>query len=90
MGFLFIISLIRGYVFFLLCMRASVSLHDKLFRNLVRAPMKFFETNPIGQILNRFSRDTGIVDDILPLTAFDAFTLIANQAGKFRIVILRQ
>lgn len=68
MFLLFCFSLFRGTIFFVLCMRASVRLHNRLFKKLVRAPMVFFETNPIGQILNRFSRDTGIIDDILPLT----------------------
>ncbi len=37
--------------------QASLTMHDDAFRNLMRAPMSFFDTTPIGRILNRFSRD---------------------------------
>lgn len=43
--------------------------------------MSFFERTPIGNVLNRFSRDVGIVDDLIPLTAFDAFGIIATDTG---------
>lgn len=48
MFLLFTFSLLRGSVFFLLCMRASVKLHNRLFKKMVTAKMVFFETNPIG------------------------------------------
>ena len=46
---LFMFSLFRGTIFFMLCMRASVKLHNRLFKTMVRAPMSFFEINPIGE-----------------------------------------
>ena len=33
--------------------------------------MAMFDNNPVGRILNRFSRDLGIIDEVLPATAFD-------------------
>ncbi|RWS23154.1 ABC transporter-like protein 16, partial [Leptotrombidium deliense] len=78
---LFVLSLMRAILFFLMCMRASVKLHDRLFRSVVRAPIAFFDNNPIGIILNRCSRDMGIIDDLLPPTAFDAFGILSNDLG---------
>ena len=86
MFLLFFFSLFRGAIFFVLCMRASVRLHDRLFKRMVHAPMVFFETNPIGQILNRFSRDTGIIDDIIPFTGswlFKSFIFNFNFNHSF-------
>ena len=72
----FLLAIGRTLVFFIVCMKASIKLHDNLFKCLVRAPMEFFDNNPIGILLNRCSRDIGIIDDILPPTFFDAIGIL--------------
>ena len=51
---------------------ASKGLHKSVLSNILRSPMSFFDTTPLGRILNRFSKDINIVDEILP-RAFGAF-----------------
>lgn len=80
-GSLFFLSLLRTSCFFLACMRASIWLHESLFRSLLNAPIKFFDYNPIGALLNRVSRDIGVVDDMLPATAFDTVEIFINVTG---------
>ena len=46
--------------------RASRVLHELMLSNVLRSPMSFFDTTPIGRILNRFSRDIETIDNILP------------------------
>ncbi|XP_066891023.1 multidrug resistance-associated protein 1-like isoform X6 [Kogia breviceps] len=41
---------------------ASRTLHAQLLDNLLHLPLQFFETNPIGQIINRFTKDMFIID----------------------------
>ncbi|GFN81567.1 canalicular multispecific organic anion transporter 1 [Plakobranchus ocellatus] len=41
---------------------ASKRLHDALLGNILRQPMKFFDTTPLGRVINRFSRDVDMVD----------------------------
>lgn len=43
----------RAISLFYLCLNCSKNLHDGCFRSLLSTPMKFFETTPLGQILNR-------------------------------------
>lgn len=53
-------------------MKASKKLHNQLFTNLLNVPMRFFNKNPLGRILNRFSKDMGIIDELLPHTSLEA------------------
>ncbi|CAG5118189.1 unnamed protein product [Candidula unifasciata] len=41
---------------------ASKRLHDALLENILRQPMKFFDTTPLGRVINRFSRDVDMID----------------------------
>jgi len=44
-----VVTLVRSITFFKVCMRASVHLHDTMFRSIIRATMYFFDTNPSGK-----------------------------------------
>ncbi|KAF7996688.1 hypothetical protein HCN44_002334 [Aphidius gifuensis] len=80
-----IITLLRSFIFVILSMKSSKRLHDKIFKSISRATMKFFNTNPSGRILNRFSKDLGTVDDLLPITMLDC---IQNGFSVIGIVIV--
>lgn len=85
---LFVLTLLRTTSFFIACTRSSINLHDRLFRSILRAPVKFFDINPIGSFLNRVSRDMGIVDDNLPPTAFDTIEILINLIGTLVVVAI--
>ncbi|XP_055958232.1 ATP-binding cassette sub-family C member 3-like [Patella vulgata] len=46
--------------------KAAGKLHSKMLTSIVKAPMSFFETTPIGRIVNRFSRDIETIDNLIP------------------------
>ncbi|KAI5100698.1 multidrug resistance-associated protein 5 [Silurus meridionalis] len=62
MGVALFIKGVRGVVFIKCTLRAASALHDKLFKSLLRSPMRFFDTTPLGRILTRFSKDMDEVD----------------------------
>lgn len=45
--------------------RAALSFHNKAIERIMRAPMRFFDTNSIGRITNRLSKDQDEVDNDL-------------------------
>lgn len=59
------------FLLFLQCtVRAASVLHDKLFKTLLLSPMRFFDTTPLGRILNRFSRDMDEGEEPLSVSFF--------------------
>lgn len=61
----------HSFCFFNMCLRVSINLHDMLYQGITRAKMIFFNNNPSGRILNRFSGDIDHVDTLLPHTLED-------------------
>ena len=71
LGALVLLSLVRTRLTYYYCLKASQRLHDAAVEAVLRAKIEFFDVNPLGRILNRFSADVGIADDQLPLTLVD-------------------
>ena len=46
-------------------------LHDRALLAVLAVPMRFFDTQPLGRIVNRFSADLGFIDTMLPAQFFD-------------------
>ncbi|XP_076457656.1 multidrug resistance-associated protein 1-like [Babylonia areolata] len=47
---------------------AAGNLHHAMLTNIMRSPMSFFDTTPSGRVVNRFSSDVAMVDNVLPGT----------------------
>uniref|UniRef100_A0A4W2EJ06 Multidrug resistance-associated protein 4 n=1 Tax=Bos indicus x Bos taurus TaxID=30522 RepID=A0A4W2EJ06_BOBOX len=56
----------RSLLIFYILVNSSQTLHNKMLDSILRAPVLFFDRNPLGRILNRFSKDIGHMDDLLP------------------------
>lgn len=57
---------------------ASRKLHDRMAFAIFRSPMSFFETTPVGRILNRFSSDIYRVDEVIART----FNMLFVNTGR--------
>ncbi|PKC07157.1 P-loop containing nucleoside triphosphate hydrolase protein [Rhizophagus irregularis] len=51
-------------------LQASKKLYNQLLVRVIKAPLRFFDTTPIGRILNRFSKDFEIIDSILAVIIY--------------------
>lgn len=54
-----------------------------MFESISRSPMSFFHSNPSGRILNRFSKDMGAVDEMLPQAMIDCFQVKKGTFNKY-------
>lgn len=46
--------------------RSARFLHSTMLESVIKSPMSFFDTTPLGRILNRFSKDQHTIDEVLP------------------------
>ena len=93
-GSLLLLAIGRIVLLYIVLMKAARVLHNRMFQTVLRAPILFFDTNPVGEavltivictfmyinwkllylliipgrVLNRFSKDTGFLDDLLPFS----------------------
>ncbi|XP_063913515.1 probable multidrug resistance-associated protein lethal(2)03659 [Zophobas morio] len=85
-AFVIFSSLTRSLNFFRFCMKASRNLHNRMFTRIVYTSMRFFNVNPSGRILNRFSKDMGSIDEVLPIAIIDTIQ-IGMIAFSINIVV---
>ncbi|XP_078376964.1 ATP-binding cassette sub-family C member 4-like [Oculina patagonica] len=62
-----------AFLFFQATINSSRNLHSQMFESVLRAPVHFFDTNPSGRICNRFSKDIGLMDEMLFAAFYDLF-----------------
>ncbi|XP_061472000.1 ATP-binding cassette sub-family C member 3 isoform X2 [Rhineura floridana] len=48
--------------------RAARALHTALLENKLHTPQSFYDTTPTGRIINRFSKDIYVIDEVIPPT----------------------
>lgn len=48
-------------------LKGAKCLQEDMLGNVFHCPMNFFDTTPLGRILNRFSKDVDTIDNTLPL-----------------------
>ena len=78
-----IMMFLRGINFYYVVLQASRRLHNRMLHRIIYSPIRFFDTNPSGRILNRFSKDIGFMDEQLPLVFYELWVY-----GSFGAAIL--
>ena len=54
-------SFLIGVIF----VNLSNNLHNSMLKRVTHAPITFFYSNPLGRIINRFSKDTAMADSVV-------------------------
>ncbi|CAN7998508.1 unnamed protein product, partial [Ixodes hexagonus] len=80
-----IFNLLHWVVFVFGSLRAAASFHSQLLQSVMRSPISFFDTTPMGRVINRFSRDIDLVDKEVP---FYAALNMANIASMSLLVFV--
>lgn len=75
----------REMLLFIGSLHASWDLHDRVLKAIMRAKFRFFDSTPLGQLMNRFSKDIEAIDqEVAPV----AMGMINCLASVVAIVIL--
>lgn len=80
-----LVSLSREAVLFWGSLNASWKIHLRLLQAVLHAKFKFFDSTPLGQLMNRFSKDVEAIDQELAPVAIG---LLHCLASVITIVIL--
>ncbi|KAG7261091.1 hypothetical protein CRUP_024784, partial [Coryphaenoides rupestris] len=75
----------RALLFFNILVKSSEVLHSRMFHAILRTPVLFFDVNPIGRVLNRFTKDIGQLDTVMPWTFFDAIQAFLHMVGVIAV-----
>ena len=60
---------------------ASKGLHNALLEGVLRSPTTFFDTTPLGRVLNRFSSDIYMIDIAIPRSISEFFSVLFKFIG---------
>lgn len=78
-GLLYVfICFFRELLLFAGSLHASWALHEKLLHSVMRAKFRFFDSTPLGQLMNRFSKDIEAIDQEVSPVAMGMFNSLAS------------
>ncbi|XP_067914713.1 ATP-binding cassette sub-family C member 3 isoform X1 [Heterodontus francisci] len=82
-----ILVMISSFTLALGGLGAARQLHTLLLDNKLHTPQAFFDTTPIGRLINRFGKDINVIDEVIPLT-FQMFLSTFFNSLSTMIVVM--
>ncbi|EFA79345.1 hypothetical protein PPL_07763 [Heterostelium album PN500] len=77
---------LRCLTFYTYCVKVGRVLHEQLFHSILSAPMWFFDTTPLGRIINRFTRDIDSVDNLISTAMGNYIYYMLAVVGTLAII----
>ncbi|EJD02283.1 multidrug resistance-associated ABC transporter [Fomitiporia mediterranea MF3/22] len=81
-----IFSFITSFTFSLVGLYASLRLFKAALMGVLRSPVSFFDTTPMGRIISRLSKDQDTLDTQLSMTLFMLMLTFSNVFGTVALV----
>uniref|UniRef100_A0A8C6XH17 ABC-type glutathione-S-conjugate transporter n=1 Tax=Naja naja TaxID=35670 RepID=A0A8C6XH17_NAJNA len=67
--------------------KAARILHAALLENKLHTPQSFYDTTPTGRIINRFSKDIYVIDEVIPPTILMFLGTFFNSVSTMIVII---
>ncbi|NXA17733.1 MRP3 protein, partial [Ibidorhyncha struthersii] len=93
-----VIVLISSFTLAMGGINAARTLHAALLENKFHTPQSFYDTTPTGRIINRFSKDIYVIDEVIPptilmflgtfFTSLSTMIVIIASTPLFAVVIV--
>ncbi|RIB06325.1 ABC transporter [Gigaspora rosea] len=83
-----IFGVLCGVAFSYCGIKASKRLHNNAIKGVLRAPTSFFNTTPLGRIINRFSKDIDACDSLLSESYRLFFINLSSVVGTFILIVV--
>ena len=68
-------------------LNASRQLHKNMLTRVMMSPMSFFDTTPVGRIVNRFGKDVDVCDNTLPESLRAWLSTFAQFIGAIIMIV---
>ncbi|EDV21130.1 uncharacterized protein TRIADDRAFT_30988, partial [Trichoplax adhaerens] len=81
-----VFSLGSSFLLAFAAIRGSRQLHSSMLFNVFKSPVSFFETNPLGRIVNRFSKDIFVIDEVIPVVMDSFMRMFCSVVGIIIII----
>ncbi|KAK5580921.1 hypothetical protein RB653_000948 [Dictyostelium firmibasis] len=81
-------TFLRSFAMVFGSIKGSKLFHEKMFKAVILSPMSFFDTTPIGRILNRFSKDQLTIDESIARTLGMFLNTFCQVVGSIIVIAL--
>ncbi|XP_037086606.1 multidrug resistance-associated protein 1-like isoform X1 [Pollicipes pollicipes] len=78
-----VFSVLAAFSLYTCLLGGAQLLHSILMSNVIRMPMSFFDTTPLGRTINRFSKDVDVLDNTMPMVVRGFIMTLVVVLGTF-------
>jgi ATP-binding cassette subfamily C (CFTR/MRP) protein 1 len=69
-------------------LNASKRMHKNMLVSVLHCPMSFYDTTPLGRIVNRFAKDVDICDNTLPMNIQQWLNTAFSFLGTIVLIVV--